>query len=390
MPNEVSGLSPFNSLSQSSLTGGQNNMTLDECKNKLLESVLEGGDKDFENLLSDIKREEPAMFERLATARFGSEEATLLHRAAEKGDSAKVDVILGFYPDLVNTTDKSGDAPLAYAAKEGNVSALNSLLGKNADVNAKSNNGWTALMWAAFSGAVNAIKTLLGYESASTVKINAVNSKGYTAYCVAVENGHEDAAKALKEAGADTNIRPDQSQNTDLMMAARGTKLTHGMAHFLMSGMGPEKQKDYLSHKNTLGQNILMWTLGNSDFRKENVQVLLDVGVDPNSKTTSSNETFLMTVSKNKHYHDIVPILLKADDIKLDERDNAGRTALMHLMSSIKDENDLPLVVQLIEKGANCELEDNNGDTVRRYADQKGLGTQVRKCIEWYQASLTE
>src|SRR5690606_34381027 len=115
---------------------------------------------------------------------------------------------------------------------------------------------------------------------------------------------------------------------------------------------------------------------------EKNVQVLLSVGVNPNSRTLSNDETFLMTVSKNKRYHDVVPILLEAEGIKLDERDNGGRTALMHLMSAATNKSDLQLVFQLIDKGAECELTDVGGDTVRNYADRAGFGKEVREYIE--------
>jgi uncharacterized protein len=78
------------------------------------------------------------------------------------------------------------DAQFIQASKDGNMKAVQTLLAKGADVNAKYD-GWTALMWAAFNGHTEIVKVLL--EKGADVNTKETPN-GVTALMDAVLEGH--------------------------------------------------------------------------------------------------------------------------------------------------------------------------------------------------------
>ena len=88
------------------------------------------------------------------------------------------------------------------AARTGKVDAVNLLLARGADPNAKE--GWrgqTALMWAAAEGHAAVIETLV----ARGADVNARSNGGFTALLFAAREGRIAAVEALLKAGADMN-----------------------------------------------------------------------------------------------------------------------------------------------------------------------------------------
>ncbi|XP_067666461.1 NAD-capped RNA hydrolase NUDT12-like isoform X1 [Haliotis asinina] len=88
------------------------------------------------------------------------------------------------------------------SAAKGNVEHVLTLLKAAVDVDAKNDRGWTALMFAARNGQVSVIKSLL--EQGSSV--NILNSSGQTALDIANFWNHSDASSAL----SDSTVVPTQ------------------------------------------------------------------------------------------------------------------------------------------------------------------------------------
>lgn len=89
------------------------------------------------------------------------------------------------------------------AARAGDVSSLEQIIGSGVSIDALDRYGKTALMLAAHSGRVDAVERLasLGARLDVTVKF------GLSALMLAIVAGHEDVARALVRAGADLTIR---------------------------------------------------------------------------------------------------------------------------------------------------------------------------------------
>ena len=104
-----------------------------------------------------------------------------LHAAAGAGDLVSVNYLIAAHMADVNATVSGvGETPLHYAAGNGHVSVVLTLLAEGANANAKSDNvrtpGWTPLHYAAGNGHVSVVLTLL----AKGAEVNAKDNGGLT------------------------------------------------------------------------------------------------------------------------------------------------------------------------------------------------------------------
>ena len=97
---------------------------------------------------------------------------------------------------------------LLQAVKDGNLTAVQTLLANGADVNAKDDCGIPALWLAASHGYTEVVKLLLEKGA----DINAKNNDGVTALMMAAGIGHTEIAKLLLEKGADVNAKTNDGQ----------------------------------------------------------------------------------------------------------------------------------------------------------------------------------
>ena len=142
------------------------------------------------------------------------------------------------------------DAPLADAAMRGDLDAVQSLLSRQAAVNAAQGDGTTALHWAAYrddvemarllveAGADVAVKTRLGdltplfmaakNGTATMIEllaeagadINSTNANGTTPLMLAAASGKTDALQVLLDRGAEVNAKDVTNEQNALMFAA--------------------------------------------------------------------------------------------------------------------------------------------------------------------------
>ncbi len=126
---------------------------------------------------------------------------TPLMPACTNGSAAVIALLLeaGAKP---GATTPEGETPLMFAARTGKPAALRTLLAHGPDVNARENwRGQTALMWAAAEGHVETVQTLLDCDAKLAVR----SKGGYTAFLFAVRQGHIDVVRTLLNEGADEN-----------------------------------------------------------------------------------------------------------------------------------------------------------------------------------------
>ena len=114
--------------------------------------------------------------------------------AALRGDLAMAQALIARDADV----NKTGWAPLHYAASRGHVAMIDLLLEYHAYIDAESPNGTTPLMMAAGYGSVQATRVLLRAGADATVK----NAEGLTALDFALGFAKPDSANALRAAAA--------------------------------------------------------------------------------------------------------------------------------------------------------------------------------------------
>ena len=110
------------------------------------------------------------------------------------------------------------NAQVIEAARSGNVAAVASLVGKGAEVNAKTSLGYSALSGAAGKGHTEVIRFLLG----KGVNVNERLRGGTNALDEASFWGHVDAVKLLLAKGANPNMKKDNGYTPLLSAAMNG------------------------------------------------------------------------------------------------------------------------------------------------------------------------
>ena len=123
----------------------------------------------------------------------GSDESPLM-MAALRGQQEFVDLLLR----RDAAVNKTGWAPLHYAATTGQIAIMKQLLERHAFIDAQSPNGTTPLMMAAMYGTTDAVKLLLAEGADTAMK----NEQGMTALDFARRGNRPDAIELLSAAAA--------------------------------------------------------------------------------------------------------------------------------------------------------------------------------------------
>jgi ankyrin repeat protein len=118
-----------------------------------------------------------------------------------------------------NSTQMSGETALMTCARTNAVEAVEALLARGADVNAKEKSlGQTALMWGASEGHAGVVQTLLKHGA----DVQARSADGYTALLMAARGADLPTTQALLAAGADINAKAKNGTTPLVVAIIRG------------------------------------------------------------------------------------------------------------------------------------------------------------------------
>jgi ankyrin repeat protein len=154
--------------------------------------------------------------------------ALAIFAASILGETQQLEELLAANRSLVTSLSSDGWTPLHLAAFFGRKEAVQALLNKGAEVNARSTNPMQNMpLHAAAAGRHAEVATLLLSRGATA---NARQHGGWTPLHAAAQNGDMEMAKALLYGGADVRSRADNHQ-TPLDLAL--TKGQQAMVDFL-------------------------------------------------------------------------------------------------------------------------------------------------------------
>ena len=160
----------------------------------------------------------------------------------------------------------AASSPVADAAMNGNMIALNSLIQQKADVNAPQADGATAIQWAAYKNDAKMADVLI----AAGANVKTPNRDGATALQLACLNGSAVMIGKLLKAGADPNELEPKGE-TPLMFAARNGNVD--AIKVLLAAKANVNAKETVR-----GTTALMWAA--EQGHPDAVKILADNGAD--------------------------------------------------------------------------------------------------------------
>ena len=196
----------------------------------------------------------------------------------------------------VQATAAGADAPLADAVEHLDRTAIDDLLARATDLDARQVDGMTALHWAAYHDDAKLVGRLLDAGAA----VAAENRYGVTALSLAAENANVAMVERLLAAGADPNTTLPGGE-TVLMTAARTGRV--GLVRALVA-----RGADITAREPARGQTALMWAAaeGHADI----VETLIEIGADFRTPLASGFTPLLFAVREG--HLDVVRTLLGA------------------------------------------------------------------------------
>lgn len=274
----------------------------------------------------------------------GPYNATALMLAADRGLPDMVAMLLkaGANPHAI---DKDGRGALIFGAGSGNADVVSLLLASGLRGNSKDKYGDTALMAAAASGNPECVRLLLK----SGANVNAKNIRRQTALLSAASGDdgfyagdagreraevsdamiHRDGViKLLLDAGADVNARGWDGQT------ALFTIEDEAVEELIRHHINLEIRDNY-------NETALVETVSGSVAK-----LLIGAGADINSRGHDGETPLIMAAANNEL--EKLKVLVKAKGIRLEDRDDKGKTALMKARESHLNDG----VRILVEAGA--------------------------------------
>lgn len=296
---------------------------------------------------------------------------TPLLAAASRGHLAVVQMLVQVMGTQgLEGADESFRTALHYAARGGYEEMVAFLVGKGAPTDVRDGDGNTPLVVAAGSGQLGVVHMLLQHMEGMGQQW-ATAALQMAVYAQDEEKADRMVAFLLGK-GARAEKR-DSNGNTPLMMACQGGRL--GVVQMLLQhrgGQGLEEmgQRDWTP---------LDWAMSGGDERT--VAFLLSQGADTHGKKAEEMTHLMHAVRRHYVGAGAVQVLVQhMGGQGLDERDEQGRTALYHAVSSLehvhKPTQDALRVLLLA--GADPTIATKEGGTPRALAKARGYGECVR------------
>jgi ankyrin repeat protein len=234
----------------------------------------------------------------------------------------------------LNTLDLAGRSPLFWAALRGDDQAVRALLQAGALVNFQDHEGRTALHAALQSSSLRSVELLLMAGSS----VHTRDKYGDTAIQIAawshnpcLPNSNVPILEAVFLAGAAVNARQYKGVSA-IQSAACLNRVANGA-------------------------------------------YLLSIGADPNNRDHSGDVPIFECLFYNTH--DMLDLLLRCPETKLDNINNAGQT-ILHFAALYADLRSLEMLISSRLCGANVEARDSQGRTAREAFEDRTFPADVR------------
>ncbi|MCA9775410.1 MAG: ankyrin repeat domain-containing protein [Candidatus Eremiobacteraeota bacterium] len=309
-------------------------------------------------------------------------QADPIHEAARRGDQSEINRIVAAQPEALEARDvRHGNTPLHWAAHEGHLDVVRTLIKNGANPNVHTKDGYTPLREAAFRGHTNVVQFLLEVGA----RAEEADKHGATPLHWAGHGGRTVVARLLLNAGA-SPLKEDSFGATAADWAAEAGQpdCARVMKHYMWPAVAAAISNDDRSQLKTLLKrypalaNLEVGKQEDSDHptsrpicEVENVaqlEIFLAAGADPTA-TFSPTEDGAFVQTPIHHLSAGLLDRLLRDGANPDTPGEAGITPLAHAVWS----HNLEQTEVLLRYGADPNQTNMNGNTpLHMLADETG------------------
>ncbi|KAH0536787.1 hypothetical protein FGG08_006355, partial [Glutinoglossum americanum] len=265
-----------------------------------------------------------------------------------------------------------GRTALQAASGGGHLKVVQLLLKRGAGINARPGcQGRTALQAASGGGHLEVIQLLL--ERGAYINAKPADSSGRTVLQAASEGGHLEAVRLLLERGADVDAEPARyGGRTALQAASEGGHL-EVVQLLLKKGAGINIEPASIEGRTAL-------QAASEGGHLETAKLLLERGADIDAEPADGGRTALQAASEGGHLETAKLLLERGADIDAEPADDGGRTALQ----AASEGGHLEVVQLLLERGAGINIEPASvgGRTALQAASEGGHLEAIQLLLE--------
>ncbi|XP_058226000.1 E3 ubiquitin-protein ligase KEG isoform X1 [Rhododendron vialii] len=300
---------------------------------------------------------------------------TALHLACRRGSAELVEVILGYKDANVDVLDKDGDPPLVFALAAGSPECVRALIKRHANVRSRLREGFgpSVAHVCAYHGQPDCMRELL----LAGADPNAVDDEGESVLHRAVSKKYMECAVVILEHGGCKSmaiLNPKKLTPLHLCMATWNVTVVQRWVEFASL----EEIANAIDIPSPVGTALCMAAALKKDHEAEGrelVRLLLAAGADPSAQDTQHGRTALHTAAMANDVELVKIILDVGVDVNIR---NVHNTIPLHVALARGAKSCVGL---LLSAGANCNLQDDEGDNAFHIAAE--AAKMIRENLEW-------
>ncbi|CAA0831427.1 E3 ubiquitin-protein ligase KEG [Striga hermonthica] len=309
-----------------------------------------------------------------------AEGQTALHLACRRGSVELVEAILECKESNVDVLDKDGDPPLVFALAAGSPECVRALIKHHANVRSRLREGLgpSVAHVCAYHGQPDCMRELL----LAGADPNAVDDEGESVLHRAVAKKYTDCAIVILENGGCKSMRILNSKHlTPLHLCIMTWNVA--VVKRWVELASAEGIAEAIDIQGPVGTALCMAAALKKDHESEGrelVRILLAAGADARAQDSQHAQTALHTAAMSNDV-ELVKIILEAGvDVNIR---NQQKTIPLHVALARGAKSCVGL---LLSAGANCNLEDDDGDNAFHIAAD--TAKMIRENFEWIRIML--
>ncbi|CAA2942820.1 E3 ubiquitin- ligase KEG [Olea europaea subsp. europaea] len=304
-----------------------------------------------------------------------AEGQTALHLACRRGSVELVEAILEYKESNVDVLDKDGDPPLVFALAAGSPECVRALIRRDANVRSRLREGLgpSVAHVCAYHGQPDCMRELL----LAGADPNAVDDDGESVLHRAIAKKYIDCAIVILENGGCKSMGIVNSRHlTPLHLCV--TTWNVAVVKRWAELASAEEIANAIDIPCSVGTALCMAAALKKDHESEGrelVRILLAAGADPTAQDAQHAHTALHTAAMVNDI-ELVKIILEAG-VDVNTR-NVQNTLPLHVALARGSKSCVGL---LLSAGANCNLQDDDGDNAFHIAAD--TAKMIRENLDW-------